>query len=317
MLGYFTSRKQRTKIGLAFSSRYDISIGVPQGSILRALLFNIFINDLFFSITKSEVCNFADDNTLYSCNKNLENVFSNFKWDLKSVLEWFGKFQFMDIETGKVNFYNLFIDDVKVSCSKEVKLIRITIDNQLKFKKHIEELCKKAFYKPHTLRRLRPYLTVDKARLLANSFIDSQFNYAPLIWMFAGKTAINKICKIRYKTLLVVCNNFTDSYDELLSINNDISTHHKHLQYLAVEVYKTIVKINPEFMWTYFLKNSISYNLRKGDKVFLPPARSARYRISSVLFTGSLLWNKLPSSVKNGETLNEFKYRLKSGRKIY
>ena len=94
-LDYLTNCKQRTKIGLAFSSLYDISTGVPKGSILGALLLNIFIKDVFFSIAKSEVCNFADDNTLYSCNKNLENGFSNFKLGLKSVLKWFGKFQFM------------------------------------------------------------------------------------------------------------------------------------------------------------------------------------------------------------------------------
>ena len=94
-LDYFKNCKQRTKIGLAFSSLYDISTGVPKGSILGALLLNIFIKDVFFSIAKSEVCNFADDNTLYSCNKNLGNGFSNFKLGLKSVLKWFGKFQFM------------------------------------------------------------------------------------------------------------------------------------------------------------------------------------------------------------------------------
>ena len=76
MLDYLTNHKQGTKIGLAFSSCHDISNGVPQGSVLGPLLFNIFSNDLFLSITKSEVCNFADDNTLYSCNKNLENVFN-------------------------------------------------------------------------------------------------------------------------------------------------------------------------------------------------------------------------------------------------
>ena len=46
--------------------------------------------------------------------------------------------------------------------------------------------------------------------------------------MFAGKMAINKICKIHYRTLQVVCNNFTDLYDTLLSVNNDISIHQKH-----------------------------------------------------------------------------------------
>ena len=75
--------------------------------ILGPPVFNIFINDLFFSVTKSEACNLADDNTLYSCNKNLDYVFSNLKYDLRNVLDWFrinsmktnpGKFQFMALE---------------------------------------------------------------------------------------------------------------------------------------------------------------------------------------------------------------------------
>ena len=58
----------------------------------------------------------------------------------------------------------------------------------LNFKKHIEDLYKKASFTLHALRRTRRKLTVEKARLTANKFIDSQFNYAPLRWMFVGKT---------------------------------------------------------------------------------------------------------------------------------
>ena len=66
----------------------------------------------------------------------------------------------------------------------------------MRFKKYINELCRKASYELHALQRMRRYLSVDKVRLLVNPFIDSQFSYAPLIWMFVGKTVINKICKI-------------------------------------------------------------------------------------------------------------------------
>ena len=83
ILDYLSNRKQRTKIGSSFSDWFDISVGVSQGSILGRLLFNIFINDLFFMIIRSDVCNFADDNTLYSCDKKLENIFVNLKIDLK------------------------------------------------------------------------------------------------------------------------------------------------------------------------------------------------------------------------------------------
>ena len=97
-----------------------------------------------------------------------------------------------NIQTSKFLFN---INGKIIPCSNEVKLLGIIIDNELKFKKYIEDLCKKAYYKLHALRRIRGYLTVEKARALANAFIDSQFNNAPLIWKIVGKTLIDKICK--------------------------------------------------------------------------------------------------------------------------
>ena len=129
---------------------------------------------------------------------------------------------------------------------------------------------KKTYKWTHALQRIRRNLSVDKARLLANAFIDSQFNYAPLIWMFAGKTLINKICKIHHRTLQVVCDDFDESYDELLELNRDLSIHQRHLRYLAIEVFKSIMHLNPQFMWSYFEEKPMPYNLRDGSKLVLP-----------------------------------------------
>ena len=135
----------------------------------------------------------------------------------------------------------LNINGKKNNNSREIELLRIVIDNQLKFKKHIENLCKKASFKLYVLRRIQKVLTVEKARIFANAFINSQFNYAPVIWMLASKTAINKILKIHYRTLPVVYSEYHKSYEEFLQINKDISIHQKHLRILALKVYKSIM----------------------------------------------------------------------------
>ena len=69
---YLSHRKQRAKIGCSYSDWYEIVRGVPQCSSLGPLSLNIFINDLFLFIEKTNICNFADDNTIYSCNNNLQ-----------------------------------------------------------------------------------------------------------------------------------------------------------------------------------------------------------------------------------------------------
>ena len=110
--------------------------------------------------------------------------------------------------------------------------------------------------------------------MLANAFINSQFNYAPLVWMFAGKTSINKICKIHHRTLQVIHNDYQKSYDELLDINKDVNIHQKHLCILDLEVFKSILHVNPEFMWSYFNEHTPPYNLRNGNRLLLlPPAK--------------------------------------------
>ena len=71
LYSYFSNRWQRTKINNTFSSWSEILLGVPQGSILGPLLFNIYLNDLFFINIKSDLCNFADDNTFHLCDLSL------------------------------------------------------------------------------------------------------------------------------------------------------------------------------------------------------------------------------------------------------
>ena len=161
------------------------------------------------------------------------------------------------------------------------------------------------------------FLTLEQAKLLANSFVNSQFGYAPLIWMFTRKNLMLEVNKIHWRNLRVVYDDCNSTYEELLASRNDISIHQKHLRHLTIEVYKSLMNLSSEFMWPFFKNKSIPYNFRNGNICILPPARSTHYGINSVPFGGSLLRNNLPISVKERVSVKEFKQKLNHVQKIH
>ena len=77
---YLSNSKQRTRINSPYSDWYDTVRGVPQGSILGPLLFNLFINDLFLFIERTKISNFSDDNSIYSCQNDLVKMTMSRSW---------------------------------------------------------------------------------------------------------------------------------------------------------------------------------------------------------------------------------------------
>ena len=75
------------KINGTYSNWQQVRSGVPQGSVLGPLLFNLFINDFIYAIENSQVCNFADDNTIYSCKDSIDGVLRSLKGDMNNALK--------------------------------------------------------------------------------------------------------------------------------------------------------------------------------------------------------------------------------------
>ena len=236
---YLSDRRQRVKVNGTFSTWCYSKIGVPQGSVLGPLLFNIFINDMFYLVNDTEVCNYADDTTLYVGDENLRTVLSKLEKDTLLLSEWFSD-NFMKLIEEKSHLLifgtkgdrmTLNIGASQISESESEKLLGVAIDSKLKFNLHVIQLCVKASQKVHALARV-------KVKLIMRSFIMSHFNYCPLIWMFHDRATNSRINKIHGRALRIVYRDTESSFDELLAKGNSVSVHQRNLQLLMIEICK-------------------------------------------------------------------------------
>ena len=101
-------------------------------------------------------------------------------------------------------------------------------------------------------------------------------------------------------------------FESLLERNNSVSLHQRNLQLLLVEILKTKENLNPSFMKDVLVERTENYNLRSGNTLQLPKARTTTYGIESVSFPGSLFWHALPEGLKKSENLTVFKRELRS-----
>ena len=242
---YLSKRYQRIKIGSVFSSCLEILRGVPQGSILGPILFNIFLNDLIFFIQETEVCNFADDTTIYSCSLNYEEVADKLSNDTYIVLNWFkvnsmaanpGKFQIMflgsKIDNSKITFA---IENKQIKCEREVKVLGITIDEKLTFTRHIANICSLANNKLRALTRIRRFLSTEQAKHLSEAYIMSAYiMLSHVIWMFCNKTSNNQINKIHKRTLRLVYEMEDANFEDLLLKDNSWNVHENNIHTLLI-----------------------------------------------------------------------------------
>ena len=108
----------------------------------------------------------------------------------------------------------------------------------------------------------------------------SNFSYRPLIWLFCTKGANNEINRTHKRALRVLYGDYKSTFEEFLDWDKPKTIHKNNPQTIMVEVYKTINHPNPKYMWEFFTKRDVPYNLRSSEFCKIPPVNSQRYGIN-------------------------------------
>ena len=321
LFSYLKGRRQCVKINGTYSKLLTLLAGVPQGSILGPVLFNIFINDMFSFIVNTNPHGYADDNTLSKVAESHEQLLKDLTTDANISIDWLtnndmianpSKFQVI-FPTKSKNKQGIAIQiKDKTICSKsEVDILGLTIDENLEFEKYISKICQSASGQLHAIYRLNRYLKPKTRKLVMNSFILSNFSYCPLIWSFLSARQCSKIDKIIEKSLKVIDNENSLTYKELLNKYEQSSIKHRAHKVIATEIYKTFNNLNPEYMRKIFQKQSNIRNTRQTLNLKSQSFRSKKYGFNSLRVLAPMIWNSIPNQIKASKDISLFKENIK------
>ena len=308
--------KQHTQSG------QDYNFGVPQGSILGL---NLSINDLLFFVVLASLYNFADDNTLSAFATPVSRLIKISESESEVVIDWSkknkmavnpDKFQAIILDKRKRDHTDehITVNNQQIKVVSSVNLVGLQLGDKLNFNLHISNICKSAANQLNALIRLKKFMNFEEKKILISSHFMANFNYCPLVWrLFNACSQKKKNENLQKRALRLLCNNYEIYYEELLSKSSTSSMNVKRLRALCVELYKTINKLNPDFMRDFFKLRFTNRPVREKYKMnmIIPELNQVSYGKKSLRTFGPKLRNSLPYHIKSSENLESFKRTIK------
>ena len=286
ILSYLRNRLQRVKIASVKSDWSYMIKGVPQGSVLGPLPFNIFLNDIFFVLSHNiSIYNYADDNTIGSFHEDIFELKRNLEMSADITLTWFDKnqmkvnpekFQTLVVKkASEVNDIDLNISGQTIKLTSCVKLLGLFIDDQLTFDKHVSELCTRVARQTNALRSIVEYLTPECKIITYTAFIASNFYYCHIVWHFCGHTNSIKIAKLHKKSLNVVLNDYLAPHHVLLEKIKRPTMYVSRMKSICFEVFKCFHNCSPSYITNMFRISATPYDTRGGTKLIQPKVNTS------------------------------------------
>jgi hypothetical protein len=192
--------------------------GVPQGSVLRPLLFLIYINDLprILNSAANPIL-FADDTSIIISNTDLHEFKNNTTLIMNEIIYWFQsnlltsnckKTHFLKFFTKRQNEVNIHIvvPDSIILFVNSTKFLGLIIDSTLSWKEHISDLTSKLNYACYAIRAIKPFMSLNVLRTVYFSYFHSIMSNGVICW--GNSYLSNNIFKIQKRIIRIVSNKF-------------------------------------------------------------------------------------------------------------
>ena len=160
--------------------------------------------------------------------QNFDEIIEKLEINISKFCEWF---HLNGFKANPRKFHFLLSPSVdrpmKIMGHQEEVLLEMRIDSDLTFKEHVTSIYSKANQNLHALTRVSKYMSLQKRCILMRSFITSQFNYYPIVWMFHSRSLNNKVNHIHERTHIVYRDS-QSSFAVLLVKDNSFTIHQKN-----------------------------------------------------------------------------------------
>ena len=303
---YLSDRRQRVKVDNVKSNWRILERGVPQGSVLGPLLFNIFLNDLLWMLNdKCTIFNYADDNTLVISHKDPMVVKIALEEACKLSVDWFNinhmkvnpeKFNALVMSRNGCNL-EFNINNVTIQNTDCCRLLGIFIDKDLKFSHQVQHVTVKSSRQVNAVGRLSGILDTYAKLRIVKAFILPNFRYCNSILFHTSMCDLRKMERIVYRALQFVYNDFNSSYKQLLSRANIPPLYVTMQRDLLLNIHKICHGLLPPFDHDFFTYKTSVYNVRN-RRLSQPRFCTYSYGFKSIRYHGAMLYNKLPNDFR-------------------
>ena len=326
---YLSNRTQSVKIDTCISTKKNVTYGVPQGSVLGPILFNIFINDLQNVVNNCLLVQFADDAQLLHSGsiKRIDVLVSQMEATMAQINDYFshnglklnsGKTQFLFVASQQ--YIDRIPDDLVIrmgssslKASHSVKNLGLVIDRYLSFDSHIEQICTKANGLLFFINRNKALFDNETRKIVVESLVLSLFSYCSVIWGGGNKCLLDKVQRTQNFAAKIAVGNGRkfDRATPFIQKLNWLKINEQIKYDTTMFMFKLCHGHIPN--WVMKLEVVGNSHLRNTRQTSHLVVRRTRTKLAdrALSVKGPVLWNDLPNYIKTITSMPVFKKELK------